>query len=86
MHRGALSTEGKGAFMNASADQPLANVRELAVQIADRFARSEIEMFCRIVAAGKGRPVFDLSCPLIDSGVPACERPAAIAGAVRYIE
>jgi hypothetical protein len=72
--------------MNASNDRPLGNVRELAVQIADRFARSEIEMFCRNVSAGKGRPVFDLSCPLTDSCAPACEWVAAIAEAVRYIE
>ena len=72
--------------MNAGTDRPSANVRELAVQIADRFARSEIEMFCRNVAAGKGRPVFDISCPLVDSGAPACEGLAAIAEAVRYIE
>jgi hypothetical protein len=72
--------------MNAGLGRPLANVRELAVQIADRFARSEIEMFCRNVAAGAGRPVFDISCPLIDSGVPAREWLAAIAEAVRYIE
>jgi hypothetical protein len=83
MHQGALSTEGQGAFMN---DRPMANIRDLAVQIADRFARSEIEMFCRNVSAGTGRPVFDLSCPLIDSGAPECEWPAAIAEAVRYIE
>jgi hypothetical protein len=50
----ALSAEGTGARMNASNGRPLANVRELAVLIADRFARSEIEMFCRNVATGKG--------------------------------
>jgi hypothetical protein len=72
--------------MNTGIGRPLANVRELAVQIADRFARSEIEMFCRNVAAGTGRPVFDISCPLTDSGVPAREWLAAIAEAVRYIE
>jgi hypothetical protein len=84
---GAHSAQrGNGALMNVNADRPLANVRELAVQIADRFARSEIEMFCRNVAAGKGRPVFDLSCPLVDSGAPARELLAAIAEAVRYIE
>jgi hypothetical protein len=72
--------------VNASGDRPSADVRELAVQIADRFARSEIEMFCRNVAAGTGRPVFDLSCPLIDSDVQECEWLAAIAEVVRYIE
>ncbi|MFZ0871217.1 MAG: hypothetical protein WAM90_10895 [Rhodanobacter sp.] len=72
--------------MNASAERPLANVRELAMLIADRFARSEIEMFSRNVAAGTGRPVFDISCPLTDSGIPACEWLAVIAQAVRYIE
>jgi hypothetical protein len=72
--------------MNVSAERPLATVRELAVLIADRFARSEIEMFCRNVGAGTGRPVFDIGCPMIDSGVPAREWLAAIAEAVRYIE
>jgi hypothetical protein len=72
--------------MNADIDRPLTNMRELAVQIADRFARSEVEMFCRNVAAGTGRPVFDISCPLTDSGAPEVEWQTAIAEAVRYIE
>jgi hypothetical protein len=84
--RGALSTKGKGAGMKAGTDRSLANMRELAVQIADRFARSEIEMFCRNVAAGKGRPVFDISCPLVDAGTRQDEWLAAIADAVHYIE
>jgi hypothetical protein len=86
MHRGAPGAARNGAFMNASNDRPLGNVRELAVQIADRFARSEIEMFCRNVSASKGRPVFDLSCPLTDSCAPACALLVAIAESVRYIE
>jgi hypothetical protein len=84
--RGALNAKGKGADMKAGTDRSLADMRELAVQIADRFARSEIEMFCRNVAAGKGRPVFDISCPLLDPGTRQDQWLAAVADAVHYIE
>jgi hypothetical protein len=72
--------------VNISTDHSANKMRELAVQIADRFARSEIEMFCRNVAAGIGRPIFDVSCSLVDAGPREGEWLAAVADAVHYIE
>jgi hypothetical protein len=72
--------------VNISSDHSANKMRELAVKIADRFARSEIEMFCRNVAVSTGRPIFDVSCPLVDAGVRGGEWLAAVADAVHYIE
>jgi hypothetical protein len=81
-----LRTHGKGASLNTGIDNPSNNLRELAVRIADRFARSEIEMFCRNVAVGSGRPIFDITCPLVDASAREGEWLAAVADAVHYIE
>jgi hypothetical protein len=84
--RSAPRAKRKGADVNIGTDHPANNMRKLAVQIADRFARTEIEMFCRNVAAGTGRPIFDVSCPMVDVGAREGEWLAAVADAVHYIE
>jgi len=40
----------------------------------------------KLVAAGTGRPIFDVSCPMVDVGAREGEWLAAVADAVHYIE
>jgi hypothetical protein len=67
-------------------NHPPAITYELAVKIADRVARSDIELFCRDIAQGKGRPVFDVSCSPFDFDGWEDGRLSTIADVVRYVE